>query len=739
MAFTYPPLTGGQTLFTLATGNTQTDNVIVSGAANKIFTGKTLGGVGGANEIITGANINGVWDSQTQVYLAYTPTLGVTDTISLDGGGNKVVTGKVAGTQLNKANVTVSVSSTLNNGATLGSNNVVLNNWGGTTAVSLTGTLNTIWLNDTALNTVVAGGGGAVVTIAADGSALPLGISNITLGDSGNKVTADDARTTVTGGVSFNTITLGNGDDSVTLTGSNNIVTAGNGDDMVTLGTVALGGNETVTLGNGDNTVTLTGANDSVTAGNGDNTITVKPALLGGAGTEKVVVGNGDNTITVTGPSSSVTVGGGDNTILSCGAKATITIGAANDASSTDFVTLNGVGNKVTAGDENVIIMGGTGAAIIALGNGDDSVTTSGGGNSITLGDGDDSVAVNGNKNTIALGGGAALVYLNTGSCDTVGLGAGNATLTGKGNHNQVSATDTSTDKVTVKLYTGAYNTITLGDGTDNVSDNGATVAITLGNGNDIVAAQGAGDHITAGNGSDTLSAGGANDVITLGNGNDKVTANGAGDTITAGNGNDLVQANGAGDTIVLGQGSDKLTALGFGDKITVNGVNGPIPSVDSIAIGDGTTLTVHNGQDTITAGLPVGSTGGDTITLDHTLVGTVLDSNGPGNFVSLQNDANVTVDNNPSGGNMTLAVNGNAGVYNGTVNINDLTAGMTIDLQGLGYSQYDPGPGSVLDDLYANGNGGWTLFLGGMGSGHGQIVFAHAGGMPQDTNFAFS
>ena len=63
---------------------------------------------------------------------------------------------------------------------------------------------------------------------------------------------------------------------------------------------------------------------------------------------------------------------------------------------------------------------------------------------------------------------------------------------------------------------------------------------------------------VTLGNGNDNVQAGDGNNTVTLGNGNDNVQLGTGNNTVTLGNGNDNVQAGNGNNTITIGNGNDK-------------------------------------------------------------------------------------------------------------------------------------------------------------------------------------
>ncbi|HTT96484.1 MAG TPA: hypothetical protein VMF58_00415, partial [Rhizomicrobium sp.] len=215
-------LTGGELQSGNAQDATQTDQFNVYGLGNYII---SIGG----NLIVNGGDLAPYGqDSDTTIILSSTPTdpasgIGVTDTITLDGGDNTLVGTVVAST------VTFTV-----NGIT-GGNFVSLDNAdGGTTTLSMGGPGNFVSLNGDATNSVTSTGGTATVMIGSTDDNLFGYSSTVMLGGTGNTVTGGDEDFTVAGGQG--SVTLGDGMDMVTMTGTGNDVTVGGGNDMIVAG-----------------------------------------------------------------------------------------------------------------------------------------------------------------------------------------------------------------------------------------------------------------------------------------------------------------------------------------------------------------------------------------------------------------------------------------------------------------------------------------------------------------------
>jgi hypothetical protein len=451
--------------------------------------------------------------------------------------------------------------------------------------------------------------------------------------------------------------------------------------------------------------------------------------------------------------------------------------------------SVKGVGN--TPPQENLQISGGTGGGTFILGDGDNQIITGGGGNTITEGNGADSVGVSGNVELITLGSGNDIVQLALSGHDVVSLGGGNDQVTGGGSNNKITVADLAGAVEKINMVNGQNNTITTGDGTDTVTDQGRGVTITVGNGNDVISAKGLGDTISAGTGNNTitangdgdkitvigastiphtketitangggdtiksgvgnttdttLTANGAGDKITLGDGNNTVTsANGFGDTIVIGNGNNNVTANGAFDKITLGNGTNTLSATGNSDTINVDLAGGgtsnlTVGSGSTVNVGAGTTTLTGQDNDTISVGagnstITVGAS--DTVTVSGATLGSAITLNGNSDTVKFLANSTDNLTFSPTGTGGTAEVFGTGGNYTGVINVTGLDSGFTspanvIDLQGLGFTNYAGVLGAIT---VLPASAGWQLAL----PGGGKINFAESGGFPQSTNFAYS
>ena len=156
--------------------------------------------------------------------------------------------------------------------------------------------------------------------------------------------------------------------DALQFLGSSNHVTGGDETFVVTSG---LGGLNSLTLGDGNDTVTLAGSSNKVTLGDGNDSLS-----FGGA-------------------ANSANLGTGDNVVHAGSSGGSITF-AAGGAGSTDTVYTLGNATHITAGNENVAIMGnGADVGKVILGDGNDTLNVTGGGGLATFGDSQTNTALN--------------------------------------------------------------------------------------------------------------------------------------------------------------------------------------------------------------------------------------------------------------------------------------------------------------------------------------------------------
>ena len=125
----------------------------------------------------------------------------------------------------------------------------------------------------------------------------------------------------------------------------------------------------------------------------------------------------GNDFILAYGDANTITGGGGDDTIeATSGNDNDIVVGMALDGLTTltDIVRVDGVGDTVSGGDENVRIAGDMGGSDVVLGDGRDTILAVGSGNRFSLGGGSDSVRALGGNDTVTFSGSIGTLYSDT-------------------------------------------------------------------------------------------------------------------------------------------------------------------------------------------------------------------------------------------------------------------------------------------------------------------------------------
>ena len=643
-------LVGGMFVAGTAIDNTQTDYFAVFGANNTIL--EQFGNlvVNGGNGACFGLG----WDTNTSITIGGT---GVTDSITLDGGGNSLQ-GTVSG-----AVVTETVGG--NNGSA-GGNSVTLTNRLGITGLSLGGANDSVILNGDASNSVLLGGAAGFVQIGSADDGLFGYRSSVGLTGAGNVVVGGDENLSVTGGSDGNLVVLGDGNSNIILTGGANIVSVG-------------GGNNTISVSGGLSTIVIQGIDG-----------TSPPAFVPDAGDAPFVTAS---------PTDDITIAGANNFVAAT------------------YENVNVLGQNVAAatvnlGDgNNTVLLGGIGGNTVTLGNGDNLIDATGDGSFYQLGAGANVVTLNGDANTVLiqdpLGVGTDAVSLGSGVGDLVNLAAagGSVAETGSGS-STTTVVQTGARAVTASLG-GATAIVSLGDGNDSVTANGAMSTIILGGGNDTITANGSQDLVVAGGGNDTVAANGDQSTVILGNGDNNVIANGVQAQVMVGNGNNTILADGSGPSpgagaqITAGSGTNSITADGNDSTVTV-GVVGAVPpsgnltlsatgsndslkvnasaaSTDTITVGSDDVLSVMNGTATITG------TAGNSFVLNGLNSGSTVYEIGNSNMTFLGSDSCALIHLNPASTGDVLTVQGGPGkTYAGAVEISGFGNNDQVDLQGL-------------------------------------------------------
>lgn len=683
-------LTGNEFEHGSAIDNTQTDQFVLTGAANIVQEGagniKVVGVTTATFGLDTGSTV--MLDSAS----------GTSVSVRLDGDTNTVMASK-SGDALSGSTVSITATGI---GTLAGNNTVALTNNGGSTTVSLAGSQDAVFLNSDATNVIstgqdATGFGGAIITIGSPFDDVFGSSSKIAISGSTNTVFTGDANTSVTGGTSNNTIALGDGNNRVSVSGTANHISVGGGDNVINAGGDGAVVNITGIDGKslpafvpeiGDpglhdhpkDVVTIAGANDLVTAtyedvtvngggvtkaatvllGDGNNIVT-----LGGAGGDTITVGNGFNHIHASGNGNALTLGNGINQVLFSGNGNVATVKDTTGVGNDSFQLQAGVGDTILFGMAGGAVAGTATKGVTTVTQDAKSanqvvVNLVGGTGAVTLGQGRDSVTANGDKSVITVGSGKDTITAN---------GNGDVTKWGNGADTVVA--------------NGAGDKLTGLNGASVITANGPSDTISLGNGGNTLTANGAGDTIKVGSGANTIQANGAGDTITALGGSNHIEASGNGTSIKAGDGNNTVIANGNNETITLGSGSNGVTALGSGDTVTIAANS---LSKDSVALGDHDALRISGGTDKISL-----AGASDTVSANNLIAGSQITAAGNGEMLFLGGNSSTGVHLNPvgTGEQVTVQALGTDNAYSGNVQVSGFGLGDVMNLNGLGFTSF--------------------------------------------------
>jgi hypothetical protein len=427
---------------------------------------------------------------------------------------------------------------------------------------------------------------------------------------------------------------------------------------------ISEGANDTINLLGNDDTVYLgsfTGVTDTVNSSGSNNTI------MGTLTSSTVSVngGTGEATVTLTntGGTTNVSVGGYFNNIeVNADATNTIVSGAGNAT-----VSVGPTGGSEGAGWSTSITLGGTSNTVTGASQ-NTSINGGLGFDTITLGNGNNTIKELGDGNNITVGYGANTIWAGSGG-DTVTIGA------------LPAGVPPPTDTV---YLSGANDTVTSGDENVNVSGSTGSATIGLGNGDNSVAISGADNLVTAGNGNNVVSISGptGSNMVGLGNGDNSVTVAGANNLVVVGTGDNTISAKGNGNVVYAG----------------VSGT--PATSPDTITVG----------SDSSVWGYELAS-------------GSVINSVGSSNFVTLDDSSSATIHDKPTGTGLETVLTGNASgdyfgdvkltgfghdLLNGTINLTSVDGGVNgAPLDSLA---------NILPNISSNGHGGFLVSLAGGG-----------------------
>jgi hypothetical protein len=572
-------------------------------------------------------------------------------------------------------------------------------------------------------------------------------VSGSVLGDDATSVGNDVF--VISGGTIGGSIFAGGGDDDVTISGTAQIgVTAGDsvgledGDDRFTMrggtlaGAVSAGAGDDfldisagqvggfVAGGAGNDTIGISATADivaHVTAEDGNDAVNISGGAIGtfvdlGAGNDTVamtggsvgqfVYGNaGNDTMTFSGGTVGGDVGGGlgDDAIVVnggaiTGSVLTDDVGVAQGADSVDISSGSVGGYIATGGGNDIVTVSGTGQVGLAAGGTD----------SVALGDGDDQYTMTGGTLAGRVSGGTG--------ADDIAISAGNV-----GTFVDGGAGD---DTIDVSGTANIVGDVIGGAGVDAVTIAGGAVggSVDLGAGADVVAVNAGriGGDVNGGAGDDTigLAGGSVQGSATGGAGNDEITVSGTAivsQSVDGGDGDDTIDVSGtatvAGD-VIGGAGVDAVTIAGgaIGGSVDL-GAGADVVAVNAGTIGG----DVNGGADDDTIGLAggtvqgsaTGGAGNDEITVSGTAVVNQSVAGGDG-------DDQIVV----SAGTIAGSVLGNDGIDQ--VTIGGGAIGGSVDL-GAGADTVAINAGTITGDV-DGGDDDDAIGLAG-GSVHGSVT----------------
>lgn len=264
---------------------------------------------------------------------------------------------------------------------------------------------------------------------------------------------------------------------------------------------------------------------------------------------------------------------------------------------------------------------GTAGADTIHGGGGDDTLTGQGG---------NDEMRGNYGNDLLDGQGGADVLRGGLGD-DTVSGGGGNDMIWGEPGDDDLSG---GTGHDTLIGSSGA-DTLHGGDGNDSLNggDHGDTMYGE--EGNDTLSAGNGGDLLIDARGDNELRGGSGRDTVNAGNGDDRIFGDGGADTLHGGAGNDTIRGGGAADTINGGQGDDLLIGdwgrdrfvfVPGGGNDTIRDFEDGRDIIDLSAYGFGSLAEITNLADVVNGDVVLSLTGGDSLTVENTLLSEILD-----------------------------------------------------------------------------------------------------------------
>jgi Ca2+-binding RTX toxin-like protein len=429
---------------------------------------------------------------------------------------------------------------------------------------------------------IVAGSGLSVVNgnLGVDSLTFDASLATINITASLAAVSFTATGSTFTGIERFEDLITGSGNDLLTGSLYRDYMNSGSGNDRVNGG----GGNDEILGGDG---------NDSINGGNGDDilyggqffnfgvTVDGNDTIRGDNGNDEINGGSGNNVID----------GGAgiDSVILDLATNSTnlsinLTTGNFNVGGNTvtSIERFGNLGEGLTTGSGNDIVIGGAYRDSIRTGAGNDSVTAAEGADNVSAGGGNDTInggrgrdaiygdigndSINGDSGDDFLQGGDGNdVIIGVNGKDRIDGGTGNDRLDGGAGNDTFDlavggGVDTVIGGLGIDLVSGSLTTLTTA-----INLNISTGIFALAGSNftsieQLSLLSGSGkDSITGGIYVDFISGGAGNDTINGGGGSDRLNGEAGNDRIDGGSGSDTISAGIGIDTIIGGAGIDAV------------------------------------------------------------------------------------------------------------------------------------------------------------------------------------
>jgi Ca2+-binding RTX toxin-like protein len=387
------------------------------------------------------------------------------DTFVVDSTTDSVIELANGGTDLVQSSISLTLGTNVENLTLTGIN--AINGTGNAQANRMTG--------NSASNVLTGGAGNDVLMAGAGDDTLDGGIGNdVMFGGTGNDTYVVDA--------TADKITEMSGEGTDTVKSSISYKLGSNLENLTLTGTAAINGtgnslNNLITGNAKANTLTGDAGADTLDGGLGNDT------LVGGTGDDSYFLDNSGDRVTELEDDGTDTINAGFSFVLGDNLENLTLTGTANidgDGNDADNILIGNVGNNVLdggAGDDN--LNGGAGDDILLGGDGDDTLTGGAGSDVLSGGDGDNTYFADADDIVI---GGAGLDLVSSNESITLGDGIDNLTLTGTDN---VSGTGNDLDNVIIG--NAGDNTLSGGAGSNDLSGGAGDDTFIAGEGDDVM------------------------------------------------------------------------------------------------------------------------------------------------------------------------------------------------------------------------------------------------------------